>query len=415
MEISGMKVLVIGAGAAGLMAAYEISRKGIDVSILEASPRIGGRVRTFVPAGFTQSIEAGAEFIHGNLALTLDLMKKAKLASVPASMDMTAFRNRKFKPAFNSAQWATFENLVFQLKRDCTLSEFLGQYFAGPKFESFRQECREMAQGLDLADPEKLSVFCIREEWTSSETQYRPVSGYSPLLEFLSAKIIANGGKIVLDQRVVGIEWKKGSVSVRTNSDTYPADIAVVAVTLGNLQQRQIAFEPKFDDRMFHDIGFGEVLKIAMEFDAMFWEETHPNLGFLFTDKEFTFWTQLELRRPVLTGWIGNDRAFEMGRLSDDELVDILLSQLADAFPDFDLPSMLKARAVYRYTHDQPSSGGYSWTMPQSGKAIRKINDGIQDTIWFAGEAFERTGDVATVEAALKSGRYVARKIARLK
>lgn len=410
-----MKILVIGAGAAGLMAAYGLSRKGVEVIVLESDSRIGGRVHTVTPAEFTRSVEAGAEFILGNLDLTLRLMKKAKLKYVTASMDMMEFRNGKFTPAFASEHWQKFEKIVSRIRRDCTLAELLDRHFVGNQYDTFRKECIEMAQGLDLADPEKLSVFCIRDEWTSPEAQYRPVSGYSSLLEFLSDEILMNGGKIVFDSRVNAIEWTKGSVSAHSGPEIFTADSVIITATLGNLQQRQITFRPKIDDRHFFDIGFGEVIKVAMEFNAPFWEETQPDLGFLFTEDELTFWTQLELRRPMLIGWIGNDKAFEMSALTDEEILQRLIIKLAEAFPDSDVKSKLRAKAVFRYTRDEPSSGGYSWTTPKSRKAIQKINQGIDETIWFAGEAFERSGDVATVEAALKSGRYIARKLLRLK
>ena len=40
------KVVVLGAGLAGLAAAYELDRSGYDVTVLEARSRPGGRVRT---------------------------------------------------------------------------------------------------------------------------------------------------------------------------------------------------------------------------------------------------------------------------------------------------------------------------------------------------------------------------------
>jgi monoamine oxidase len=45
-------IIVIGAGAAGLMAAHELSKKGRQVTILEASNRLGGRIHTLVDPCF---------------------------------------------------------------------------------------------------------------------------------------------------------------------------------------------------------------------------------------------------------------------------------------------------------------------------------------------------------------------------
>src|SRR5688572_7141177 len=41
------KVIVVGAGIAGLSCGYELMRRGHDVTVLEASGRAGGHVRTF--------------------------------------------------------------------------------------------------------------------------------------------------------------------------------------------------------------------------------------------------------------------------------------------------------------------------------------------------------------------------------
>jgi phytoene dehydrogenase-like protein len=115
-------ILVIGAGASGLMAAMDLLASGKEVLVLEASSRIGGRIHT-VPAGspgatrcgdggtrcggegaarfggggdgatpvpvpdavFPYSVEAGAEFVHGDLPLTFELLHAADITATPTS------------------------------------------------------------------------------------------------------------------------------------------------------------------------------------------------------------------------------------------------------------------------------------------------------------------------------------------
>ncbi|HVR38371.1 MAG TPA: FAD-dependent oxidoreductase, partial [Thermoanaerobaculia bacterium] len=58
-------VAVIGAGAAGLAAARELSSAGKRICLLEARPRAGGRVHTLHVDDLALPIELGAEFVHG--------------------------------------------------------------------------------------------------------------------------------------------------------------------------------------------------------------------------------------------------------------------------------------------------------------------------------------------------------------
>src|SRR4051812_43136951 len=70
-------VIIIGAGAAGLMAARELSRSGKSVMILEARNRTGGRIQTLDSIVFSRNVETGAEFIHGNLPVTREILGEA--------------------------------------------------------------------------------------------------------------------------------------------------------------------------------------------------------------------------------------------------------------------------------------------------------------------------------------------------
>ena len=83
-------VMVLGAGLAGLCAAYELQNLGHTVSVLEAQPRPGGRVRTlrdaFEPGLYT---EAGAEGIPGVHDLTQHYARQFGLQLVPNAVPGT--------------------------------------------------------------------------------------------------------------------------------------------------------------------------------------------------------------------------------------------------------------------------------------------------------------------------------------
>src|ERR1700747_1724765 len=72
--------LIVGAGAAGLMAARELARAGKRVTVLEARDRCGGRIHALPTGEVAYPAEGGAEFVHGEAPLTRALLREAGLS-----------------------------------------------------------------------------------------------------------------------------------------------------------------------------------------------------------------------------------------------------------------------------------------------------------------------------------------------
>src|SRR5207248_4829808 len=85
-------VVVVGAGASGLAAARTLHDTGLDVTVLEARDRIGGRAYTSYDLA-DHPVELGAEFIHGENVVTWKLLERYGMSAIDLAphMNLRAF------------------------------------------------------------------------------------------------------------------------------------------------------------------------------------------------------------------------------------------------------------------------------------------------------------------------------------
>src|SRR5260221_13672112 len=89
-------IVVIGGGAAGLMAARGLTRAGKRVAILEARDRCGGRIHPLPSADFGYPAEGGAEFVHGGAPVPHGLLREAGLSLLPIQGTQWTVEDGKF-------------------------------------------------------------------------------------------------------------------------------------------------------------------------------------------------------------------------------------------------------------------------------------------------------------------------------
>ena len=184
-------IVVIGAGAAGLMAARELGRAGKKVTILEARDRCGGRIHPLPAAEFGYPAEGGAEFVHGEAPVTHGLLREAGLSLLPIRGTQWTVEDGKFsREQSQDPHEAELHKALQELKDDLTVAEFLRRRFAGPEYGRLRHSIERMVEGYDAADPERASILALREEWMDGgrNTQARIIGGYGALVEFLTAE-----------------------------------------------------------------------------------------------------------------------------------------------------------------------------------------------------------------------------------
>src|SRR5262245_58456062 len=123
-------IIIIGAGVAGLLAAKKLSAAGHSITVLEANDRVGGRAHTIQPTGFNRPIEEGAEFVHGNLPITKQLLKEAGLQWQAVDGAFIRIKNGEWSEQEEFVEgWEELMQRMGALTTDMTLYDFLQQYF----------------------------------------------------------------------------------------------------------------------------------------------------------------------------------------------------------------------------------------------------------------------------------------------
>ena len=415
-------ILIIGAGAAGLMAMKDLAEAGYHVCMLEASAVAGGRIATVEEDGFEEPVETGSEFIHGNLTLTLQLLKEAGIAIEPVAGNMITVRKGKWMHEGSSdSQWEEFMNRLCKLEKDITIENFLQQYFAADKYLALRNTVKHYAEGFDLADISRASTLFIKDEWShQGETQYRIKGGYGKLVAYLEEQCRQQNTVIHFNHPVYRIEHSKKYVIVYTaGNKNFQASKLIVTVPLGVLQNHSLQFIPALTTHAeaIRQLGFGAVIKVLMQFKTNFWKSYADDIGFILSDETIpTWWTQLPHENNLLTGWLGGPHAVTMAAATDEILLHTALQSLSSIFNlSIDtLQQQLMHHKIICWHNNPYIKGGYSYNTITSGYTKTILATPVNDTIFFAGEAYYTGAAQGTVEAALQSGRHAADQLKAL-
>ena len=425
-------VLIIGAGVAGLTAGAQLAAQGHSVLILEARDRVGGRVWTRHEAGLSAPVELGAEFIHGQIAATFELLQEVGKAALDSSGRRWTVRQGKLQQRGDSL----FDQVQHGLKRfadsghaDVPFEKFLADGNHYGISQDAARIARASVEGFDAADPAEASTLSIAEEWSAGgmldAPQFRPSGGYSSVLSALSGALERKHVRLQLHTVVQGVSWTHTAVEVDAQFLGKPfharARKAIVTLPLGVLQAPPqatgaVRFTPPLNDRhaaAVAGLASGPVLKVVLRFRSAFWEEIdggrYRDAGFFHApDSPFpTFWTTRPLSAPLLNAWAGGPRAARLAQGSMTEVMREAADNAQALFGGQDRE--LEAAYVHDWQSDPFSRGAYSYVKTGGQHARRDLAAPIHDTLFFAGEATDSEG--GTVTGALNSGTRAAREV----
>lgn len=424
MQEKDVDVIIVGAGAAGMLAALEIALTGRTVAVIEAKAGCGGRMNTAYTAdGYP--VERGAEFVHGRLSITLGLLKKAGAKTTPVGGSLWQHKDGRLAQQEDMiGDEDDLEKKFKELTEDLPVAEFLSTYLADDKFEELRFTLTNYVEGYYAADLSNASTFALREEVTKGdEKQYRIEGGYQKLVDYLEQQCRQKGVRFFFSETVHGLRWNRNNVDVKTEKNSYRASKAIVTVSVGVLATDGIAFSPALPEKTAaaQRLGFGRVVKIVVEFEDAFWKDKSAtdgkelgDLNFLFSEEAIpTWWTQHPKEKAVLVGWLGGPKAAPFERFDKADIQKKALYALSRIFnlDVLHLSQKLVSSHFYNWGADPHFCGAYSYEVV-GGEGLQKtILQPAEGTVYFAGEGLHHGPKIGTVEAALQSGQTVARDL----
>tara|TARA_R110000868_G_scaffold41729_5_gene142137 strand:- start:138 stop:1478 length:1341 start_codon:yes stop_codon:yes gene_type:complete len=415
-EMLGARVIVVGAGIAGLAAAKLLQSLGAEVAVLEAGDHIGGRIRTDMSLG--APFEFGAGWIHGPsqdnpVQRLADKIKARRFVTDDESLEVFDRQGRELTDAEYDRLDALyeqterkFEDLESEDARSlrAAIEDMMPGLLSDPLGQWLVSSATEFDIGAGIEDISAANAFL--DKAFEGRDVILP-HGYDAVLVPLS-----DGLDIRLNTRVSQISYRADGVDV----DGVAADYVVCAVPLGVLKAGGIIFDPALPDAVqdaVNKIGFGTVTKIAFKFAAPFWDVETQYFGMMTEPKgRWNYWLNYRTfcDENILLGLSFGQYAPIADRMSKEEMTADALSVLRSVW-GAGVPAPQAVLCTHWSTYPD-FKGAYSF--PQAGGSIaefRRFERPISGRLFMAGEHtfFDYHG---TTHGALLSGQRAGNAIA---
>jgi monoamine oxidase len=421
---SQRRVVVIGAGLAGLAAAQTLQQSGYDVVVVEARERVGGRVWTSLKWA-DAPLDLGATWIHGTQGNPItELADQINAQRIVTSYDRAITYNTSGQPlsAAAASRMADLRRQVLRtiaIAQDTEVDRSL-QAVVEPllqPFESTSEAHRfiNFILSSEIEHEYSGSIDQLSTHWYDSDRQFGGdealfAQGFRVIPEFL-----AQGLTLELGQIVQAIQWDQSPVRVTTQTTEFLADHVVVTLPLGVLQAGTVQFTPALPpakQTAIANLGMGVLNKCYLRFPESFWPADVDWLGHVSANPgAWVDWVSFArvADQPILVGFNAANRGRAIEAWSDPQIVADAMQTLTTIY-GARIPEPTDYQ-ITRWATDPFSLGSYSYHAVGAEPQMRQqLAAPLGEAVFFAGEATNEDY-FGTTHGAYLSGLRAAREI----
>lgn len=448
------KVLIVGGGIAGLTAGYRLQQAGVAVDIIEATGRLGGRIRTQTKAlGTVIPAEMGGEFIDSSHKNLLDLAKELDLKVVDLlnsdkglEAEVWYFENRKITQK-EIIDW--FVPLAQKMEQDLvaigdgdinyrvasieakkfdrlSITEYLETAPIEPILRKMLALAYTTEYGREASEQSCLNLLFLIGTQTDkfqlygeSDERYQIYGGNEQVIQQL-AKLLTNSSiqvQTVLES-IRTLSDGRYQASLRSGLKTFTRTYERILLTVPFTALRQVSLSkvnlPPVKRQAIAQLGYGYGAKLITSYNQRLWREKYQSSAAIFTDLEFqSTWESSRYvvgSQGLITNFTGGKYSASLGTKSPESQTKSLVNQLDKIFPG--LNDVRKAdRAIRAYWLKEPYfQGSYSCYLVGQWTTIAGVEKERVGNLFFAGEhcALEAQG---YMEGGCASGEEAAKEI----
>jgi monoamine oxidase len=408
-----LDVVVVGAGVAGLTAARTLQRLGLQVAVLEARNRIGGRTFSDTTTFPGLAFDLGAQWFHNasrNPLLYIAIDKGYPVLNDPHRQIGFEGTTRVSDAQMQQLQLTQFllinlvqaaGDLISKGADDVTATEATAALAGNPLYP--------LARGILENSParsfDEISTLDLYNELNSGDGDYLIRSGMG---HFVSREL-GTGVAVQTGTPVTAIERTSGGVRVTTTKGTVQAKAVIVTVPVGVLAANTILFTPALPKEYtdaFAALPMGNLEKIALLFST---DVFPPSVPLLTTVFQFAATPPVPValapcwQRNYAVVLVSGALARNLVGTSQAATIEFALQLLVDTYGTQVRNAFTGQAVASSWFTDPWARGSYSAAIPGGVPARTQLSQPVENRVFFAGEACSISAH-SSVRGAFESG-----------